>query len=52
MGMVAPRWCVMVVGSNDLDFDVIVENGNEKTLRMVDVYHVGINTKFWGNTIS
>ena len=34
--MIVPWWCVIVVGSSDLDLDVGVENGNEKTLRTVD----------------
>ena len=46
--MVAPWWCVIVVDSSDLDLDVVVENGDEKMLRTVDVYHVRINTKVGG----
>ena len=37
-----------MVGSSDWDSDVVVENGDEKTLKTVDVCHVGINTKFGG----
>ena len=37
-----------MVGLCDLDFDAVAENGNEKRLRTVDVYHVGIGNKFWG----
>ena len=47
--MVVPWWCVIVVDSSDLDLDVVVENGDEKTLRTVDVYHVGISNEFGGN---
>ena len=38
-----------MVGLSDLDLDVVVENGDEKTLRTVDVYYVGISNKFGGN---
>ena len=41
-------WCVIVVGSCHLDLDVVVENGDEKVLRTVDVYDVGISNKFGG----
>ena len=37
-----------MVDSCGLDFDIVVENGNEKTLRTVNVYDVGISIKFWG----
>ena len=50
--MVVPWWCVIAVDSSDLDLDVVVENGDEKTLRTVDVSYVGISNKFWGETIS
>ena len=36
----------------DLDFDVLVDNGDEKRLRTVNVYHVGISNTFGGETIS
>ena len=48
--MVAPWWYVILVGSSDLDLDFVVENGDEKTLRTVDVYHLGISTIFWGES--
>ena len=41
--MVVSWWCVIVVDSSDLDLDVVVENGDEKTLRTVDVSYVGIS---------
>ena len=50
--MVVPWWCVIVVGSSALDLDVVVENGDEKTLRTFDVYDVGISNKSGGKTIS
>ena len=46
--MVVPWWCVIVVDSSDLDLDVVVENGDEKTLRTVDVSYVGMSNKFGG----
>ena len=49
---VAPWWCVSMVGSSDLDLDIVVENGDETTLKTVDVCHVGISNKFGGSTIS
>ena len=50
--MVGSWWCIIVVGSCNLDLDVVVENGDEKTLRTVDVYGVGISNKFRGGTRS
>ena len=44
--MVGSWWCIIVVGSCNLDLDVVVENGDEKTLRTVDVSYVGISNKF------
>ena len=41
-----------MVGLSDLDLDVVVENGDEKTLRTVDVSYVGMSNKFGGTTIS
>ena len=51
-GMVVSWWYVIVVGLSALDLNVVVENGDDKTLRTVDVYDVGISRKNWGETIS
>ena len=50
--MVEPWWFDIVVVSSAVDQMVVVVNGNEKVLKKVDAYHEGINTKFWGKTIS